>query len=70
MNLMKAWHALEPHERFKELLDATALQLQQELEEDGRGGSPQEPHSEAEDSQTAYPGSSDLLTDDEIRRFL
>ena len=35
MNLTKAWNCLEPHERFKELLDDAALQLQMECGQDG-----------------------------------
>jgi hypothetical protein len=38
---MKAWFSLEPHQRFKELLDAAALQIQ-EREEASRAGTPEE----------------------------
>jgi hypothetical protein len=33
MNLTRPWHSLKPNRRFKELLDAAAFRLQQELEE-------------------------------------
>jgi hypothetical protein len=51
MNLAKTWYALEPHERLKELLDATAIQLQQELEE--ADGTPVKLYSVAKDSELA-----------------
>jgi hypothetical protein len=53
MNLAKTWYALEPHERLRTLLDATAIQLQQELEEADRGGTPVELNSEGKDSELA-----------------
>ena len=41
MSPTKAWFSLEPHQRFKELLDAAALQIQ-EREEASRAGTPEE----------------------------
>jgi hypothetical protein len=41
MSPTKAWFSLEPHQRFKELLDAAALQIQ-EREEANRAGTPEE----------------------------
>ena len=41
MSPMKAWFSLEPHQRFKELLDAAALQIQ-EREEASRAGTTEE----------------------------
>ncbi|HEV2901116.1 MAG TPA: hypothetical protein VGX71_25395 [Pseudaminobacter sp.] len=47
MSLPKAWFSLEPHQRFKELLDAAALQIQ-EREEASRAGTPEEPEFDEE----------------------
>jgi hypothetical protein len=53
-SLTKAWCSLEPHLRFKELLDAAALQFQ-EREEASRAGTPEELNSESDEDGRAEP---------------
>jgi hypothetical protein len=57
MNPTKAWCSLEPNQRFKELLDAAALQFQ-EREEPSGAGTPEELTSESDEeirSEPAHP---------------
>jgi hypothetical protein len=54
MSLTKAWCTLEPHQRFKELLDAAALQFQNR-EEASRAGTPEELNSESDEEGRSEP---------------
>jgi hypothetical protein len=62
MSPTKAWFSLEPHQRFKELLDAAALQIQ-EREEASRAGTPEELNPESDEEGRSHLGTACLRED-------